>query len=331
MLKQLQPAHDAGVSSLCVSPDGLTLAVTSLDNTTSLWDIRTWNQTARLAGHRDCVNCSIFTTLPGTGIPALITGGDDRVACVWDVRNLAEPLAVVKGFNDGVDKFSISTDGCFLYSACDDGLVYCHSLAAPFQLQHKWMVSANTANDVVVVAPPAAPGTDLLLTAGEDSSVRSWRTGPVSDDEDGTPDRLLATLDEFDHAVNHIVRRGPWVFAAVAECVFAFDFCPESGQFGSEGRTFSGHTDYVRGIELVAETTMLTVSDDKTAIEWDITSCQVVRQVKLHDEMVMAMAVIRDGGDGTARALISGCEDGTVRVWALPFQTQRADEASAEA
>lgn len=321
--------------------------------------------------------------------------------------------------------------GWNVVSACDDGHVYVHALVLPDSsdtgatatttapggatavasatgimattgttlvpqigaLVDKFRVSTSTVNDIVL----APKSTTTLITASEDCALRSWSLRPGQQYTNTTvgmmEDRLLATLDEFENPVNHVVvvppglmaaegpaqqhespagageveqdgaaapssaflrqdvdeddsgnedeeegggaggvdpqQRAPagiseaagtgcWLLAACSECVFGVDFALRSGQFGSGARAFVGHRDYVRGLEFTAEGTLLTVSDDSTAIEWNLSSTDPIRQVKLHEGMVMSSAL------SLSRTLLAtGTDRGEIRVWRLPFETER--------
>ncbi|KAG5504997.1 hypothetical protein JKF63_04444 [Porcisia hertigi] len=111
---------------------------------------------------------------------------------------------------------------------------------------------------------------------------------------------------------------GCWLLAASSECVFGVDFALRSGEFGAAARAFVQHRDYVRGLEFTNEGTLLTVSDDGTAIEWDLVTTDPIRQVKLHEGLVMSSAV-----SPSRTLLATGTDRGEVRVWRLPFSTER--------
>jgi WD40 repeat protein len=319
--------------------------------------------------------------------------------------------------------------GWSVVSACDDGHVYVHAFVLPGgnnnnshgtgdtnpsaptasatgamaatgttpvpqmgALVDKFRVSTSTVNDIVL----APNSTTVLITASEDCALRSWslrRSAQLNTTVGMMEERLLASLDEFENPVNHVVvvppglmgagnssavdgvaqqsslagagevnqgsgstafaRRGEdnndddeengiggaggvdpyqrssadiseatgtgcWLLAACSECVFGVDFALRSGQFGSGARAFVGHRDYVRGLEFTNNGTLLTVSDDSTAMEWDLSSTDPIRQVKLHEGMVMSSAL-----SPSRTLLATGTDGGEIRVWRLPFETER--------
>ncbi|CCW61974.1 unnamed protein product [Phytomonas sp. EM1] len=203
------------------------------------------------------------------------------------------------------------------------------------RLLDRFVVSISTVNDLVLI-----PGGEILLTASEDGAVRGWRLGfPPSSSSSASPspsDRLLLNLDEFENPVNHlaIVPRGwmgdpqetpapagapfpCWVLAASSEGVFGIALRPPAGAPDPDVRVFVGHADYVRGIDFTPARTLLTVADDGTAMEWGLPTAQAIRQVRLHEGLVMAAALAPDGA-----AFATGSDTGEIRVWRQPFQTE---------
>ncbi|CCW66317.1 unnamed protein product [Phytomonas sp. Hart1] len=240
-------------------------------------------------------------------------------------------------------------------SACDDGKVYLHGVYALSDapndgevtfassmtigvLLDSFWASVSTVNDLVWI-----PETELLLTASEDGALRGWRLGV--DPTTPPQERLLQNLDDFENPVNHVVKvpegwmdppagagiasssRSPspasasppcWVLAASSEGVFGIALTAPDGAPDPDVRTFIGHGDYVRGMSFTPARTLLTVSDDRTAIEWALPTAEPIRQVQLHEGLVMASALSAAGD-----AFASGSDTGEIRVWRLPFQTER--------
>lgn len=73
---------DAGVTSVCISPDGRLVAAGSLDTIVRIWDVATGQLVERLKGHRDSVYSVAFTP-DGRG---LVSGSLDKTLKYWDVR-----------------------------------------------------------------------------------------------------------------------------------------------------------------------------------------------------------------------------------------------------
>ncbi|KAG5479277.1 hypothetical protein LSCM4_01869 [Leishmania orientalis] len=421
--------------------EGGLLCSTSGDDTAALWDLRAGpgasQRAAHFTGHHlGPVNHALFhPDNPYT----LLTASDDRTIGCWDLRRPDRVIGKICGFQEGVNKMlwlPVTSTGCggtegrssgrwSVVSACDDGHVYVHALVLPDcgaestadagtnpapipqvgALVDKFRVSTSTVNDIVL----APNSTSILITASEDCALRSWslrHAQQMTNTSAGLmEDRLLASLDEFENPVNHVVvvprglmaplesqaagggpesvngrspagaaddaeecagaavastgfarayqpahdgdsseddeagsgagssagapRRRPleiseasgtgcWLLAACSECVFGVDFAVRLGEFGNGVRTFVGHQDYVRGLEFTSDGKLLTVSDDSTAIEWSLATTAPIRQVKLHEGLVMSSAV-----SPSLTLLATGTDCGEIRVWRLPFATER--------
>lgn len=72
---------DAGVTSVCISPDGTLVAAGSLDTVVRIWDVQTGKAIERLKGHRDSVYSVAFTP-DGRG---LVSASLDKTLKYWDV------------------------------------------------------------------------------------------------------------------------------------------------------------------------------------------------------------------------------------------------------
>ena len=73
---------DAGVTSVCISPDGRLVAAGSLDTIVRIWDVASGLLVERLKGHKDSVYSVAFTP-DGKG---LVSGSLDKTLKYWDVR-----------------------------------------------------------------------------------------------------------------------------------------------------------------------------------------------------------------------------------------------------
>jgi len=80
-------------------------------------------------------------------------------------------------------------------------------------------------------------------------------------------------------------------------------------------RTLNGHTGAVEGLA-ISPHGLLAVScggsTDNAILVWDMTTGRVLRRLKGHTKTVFAVAFSPDG-----QRIVSGCEDGTARVWEL--------------
>lgn len=153
---------DAGVTSVCISPDGRLVAAGSLDTIVRIWDVQTGQLVERLKGHRDSVYSVAFTP-DGKG---LVSGSLDKTLKYWDIRpilagarNGAGALAqssssiVKNGVKEGGEKGSQSTmnfTGHKVSLAClGDSDIFAQSLLQDYVLSvavshdGQWVVSGS--------------------------------------------------------------------------------------------------------------------------------------------------------------------------------------------
>ena len=101
---------DAGVTSVCISPDGRFVAAGSLDTIVRIWDVASGTLVERLKGHRDSVYSVAFTP-DGKG---LVSGSLDKTLKYWDLRPILRgPAGTLtpgkNGVKDGGEKGSLCT------------------------------------------------------------------------------------------------------------------------------------------------------------------------------------------------------------------------------
>ena len=106
--------------SLAYSPDGRLLAGTGEDITQiDLWNTRTGERWARLAGHTGAV-CGVAFSATG---PLLASASSDRTVRLWDVA-AAKCVAVLTGHTDQVYSAAFHPDGKRLASAGRDRAIW---------------------------------------------------------------------------------------------------------------------------------------------------------------------------------------------------------------
>ena len=338
LIRAIRGPSDMGISSLRLHPTNeALLCATTLDDYAALYDVRAENaESLLLRGHDGSVNTSLF--LDNGNYVA--TASDDRTVRVFDLRRPDVPAQIVRGYKDAINVLvSDPLNPSNIVCGADDGCVYAHTYelnADPAAHQHsgKWRMADNfmacsgTINDLVIL--PSANG--LYVSASEEGSVRVWNRDAKPDGQ--MEDRVVQSYDEFDNAVNHLhltqrvavpnvsvdLATTSWLFTASAEFVFATTINHETGALGEESLAFGHHSDYVRGMEAITESVLLTVSDDCTAVMWETATGRPTVQAKLHEQMIMAMAVAYTNGGGAPTALYTGCEDGSICMWSLPLE-----------
>jgi WD40 repeat protein len=126
---------DGASSPIAVSPDGRTLAATLAATkgiTIGLFDLRSGQQSAPLAGHRERLVRLAFSPDGST----LASGADDRLVMVWDVAS-GQRRAVYTGHAARVNALAFSPDGTALWSGGDDRAIFDWDLQRADTLVHQ--------------------------------------------------------------------------------------------------------------------------------------------------------------------------------------------------
>ncbi|GAB4089021.1 phosphorylase family protein [Hydrogenophaga soli] len=205
-----------------------------------------------------------------------------------------EIQVVSAGHNGGVNHVAMSTDGCWLASAGDDGTVRVWSAVTGEQLRvlqgHEEGVSACAFSvDGRWLASAGYDGTVRVWSAvtGEQLRVLQGHTGWVSACAFSGDGRWLASAG-FDRTVR------VWDAAT-----------------GAQLRVLQGHEEGVSACAFSADGRWLaSAGDDGTVRVWSAVTGEQLRVLQGHEEGVSACAFSVDG-----RWLASAGYDGTVRVW----------------
>ncbi|KAG0142826.1 hypothetical protein CROQUDRAFT_673304 [Cronartium quercuum f. sp. fusiforme G11] len=204
---------DAGVTSVCVSPDGTLLAAGSLDTVVRLWDTSTGQLLDKLKGHKD----SVYSVAFSPDGKFLVSGSLDKTLKLWDLstlnRNNAAGASLVKkedgengekvttdrgfdssrsstvctttltGHKDYVLSVAVSPDGAWIMSGSKDRGV---QFWDPKTAMAQFMLQGHR-NSVISIAVSEAGG--LLATGSGDWNARIWSYEDIAD-RDRLPDRM---------------------------------------------------------------------------------------------------------------------------------------------
>jgi WD40 repeat protein len=158
-------AHENGVYSMALSPDGLVLATGSFDSTLKLWDMHSQTIRAELEGHTKPVNSLVFLNYG----KILVSSDEGGELIYWDVAKQAK-LARER-LVPSVTGLALSPDGRTLIEACESGTVRLRNVLTRKELmtlrgQQSWGQTPAISPDGRVLAMPNADGTVWLWPAG---------------------------------------------------------------------------------------------------------------------------------------------------------------------
>jgi WD40 repeat protein/DNA-binding winged helix-turn-helix (wHTH) protein len=167
-----------GASCAAFSPDCRRLA-TGGGDTVRLWDIPSGDPVAVLAGHSGSVNSVSFA--PDGGF--LVSGSDDETVRMWNASDGAS-AAMMRGHRGRVTSVAISSDSQRIASAggfisrqrSRSGNVI--ETAGDYRVRvwdrHGTLLASAAGHSKTVSLVTFLPGTDRIVSAGDDGTVRIW-------------------------------------------------------------------------------------------------------------------------------------------------------------
>ena len=293
--QQIFTGHTKLVWSVAFSPDGLTVASASDDQSARLWDRQTGRELHRLP-HPAIVYQVAFSS-DGR---RLLTNCADTHLRLWDVQT--GQLLRQFGSSDFADWPVFSSDGKSVIAAARDGAVQVWA-ADTGQLRQR--IQLPIGNRVrLVVAPDLRY---VLSVSFADNRVRLWRLAEAPQEIGAFPYLDTATAAAFspdDAALLIGYAGGTAVLWDVAT--------------GQAVQVLKGHTSAVNSVAFSPDgRTLLTGSTDKTVRMWErMTGAEQLRLTQ--SDQVYTAAFAPD-----SRAVLAGSYDGSVRAWDVQPQFER--------
>jgi WD40 repeat protein/beta-lactamase regulating signal transducer with metallopeptidase domain len=248
--------HDRGVASLAFSPDGTTLASSSWDLTTRLWDARTGEPRGEFA-----TTVAVARLAFSPDGKTLAAAGEDKVLTFWDVEAGSE-LGRIDGFRGPIFAIAFSPDGRSIATGGGrdlrkDGFGEVKVFDVP---SHEELgdFAGHTAS---VRSLAFSSDGSTLVTGGVDSTVRVWdvETGKPRLVLGGFPDCVRALGLSPDGRSLAVAARGDGVVSLL------------DASSGGEIARLVGHGGLVLGLTFSPDgRTLATGSLDASVKLWDV-------------------------------------------------------------
>jgi hypothetical protein len=294
--------HTGTVECVAVSADGRRAASGGGDNVVRLWDLATGREAQAFRGHTNTVEAVAFAP-DGRHV---LSAGQDLTIRLWDTDTGRE-LRRLQGHTGAVHGVAFLPDGRRVLSAGSDMTVRLWDLGSESEVGR---LSGHT-NAVLAVA--VSPDGRRVLSAGADHSIWLW---------DLDQQRSLRRLDGHTDFVRSVAfapdgRRA--LSGGDDGTVRLWDL--ESGR---ELKRMNGHADWVYGVAFAPDgRRALSAGKDRTLRLWGLPPAQPAGSLneptgelyrfEQREGEFRGVAFCPDG-----QRVVSGSQDGTVRVWGLP-------------
>lgn len=254
--------HTSGVWAIAWSPDGEMLASGSSDNTVKLWDVqgKCWQT---LVGHFAWIWAVAWSP---TGDRLASCSGDATLK-IWDVST-GECLNTLQGHTDTVWSVAWSPDGQILATSSSDCTVRL------WDAQTGAALATWTGHTNWIFSVAWSPDGLMLASCGSDTTVRVWQLPLRLADPPSC--QVLVGTDALGamawHPNGKILATG-----GSDRTVVLWE-----PQTGTQLKTLSGHTSWVRSIVWIEDGAMLASgSADETIALWDVEMGECVKIMRL--------------------------------------------------
>lgn len=305
--------HTELVTSVAFSPDGLTLASGSWDNTVMFWDTKSGESRGQLTGYEEGVSSVAFS--PNGRI--LASGDGSGAILLWqtngDVRT--RQRLSLKGHGGSVQGLSFSADSRMVASGSSDNtvLVWDLEMERPFdrQLVDQQAITPNDLRTIYSIAY-SPDGTRMVTSRSSEITVWDTATNQVKHRMGGDNQRVINVAMGSDGKT----------LAAGAEEVYLYDI-----QEGKQIAKLSGvvkeraaeervpkqaiNDNKVLGVAISPDNRMVVAgSKANNILVWEMATGNRLEPFAGHTQGVLSVAFSPDG-----KTLASGGYDGNVWIW----------------
>jgi WD40 repeat protein len=278
--------HAGAVTSLRFQANGARLASGGADKTVRVWDIASGQPVVKIEG----IAATVEAVALHPGGNQVASGAADGAIALWKIDAPAQPKRMIAGHTVRISGLIYNNDGGLLYTASADGTVRAFQTGDGAQ---RYAAQAGAPIHALAISPDG----NWLATAGEDKTLRVFNAGNGA----AAPKPQFAGFSAPVKSVSFSAD-GQLVIGGGAESI-AFNLMT-----GEAVQSFAEQTGVV-GLASAGDKGELVVSaaTDKSIRVWPLLA---LRQIPGHTQPVTALATMP-----AANQLLSGSQDGTVRLW----------------
>jgi RNA polymerase sigma factor (sigma-70 family) len=283
--------HTDTVLSATFSPDGMTLASGSGDNTIKLWDVATGKERATIQGHTQPVWSVVFSPDGKT----LASGSWDGTTKLWDVGTGKERAKLLGPGGWAVSCVAFSPEGKVLASGSEGKTIQLWDVAtgkegATLQGHTGWVRTVAF-----------SPDGKQLASGGHDMTVRLW---------DVATGKEQAVLKGHTNAVWTVAFRpdGQTLASGSSDMtIILWDMATKKEQ-----ATLKGHRCGVQAVAYSPDAqTLASASGDQTIKLWDVTTNKELATLTLKGRTSMCFAAFSPN----SKTLASASDKTTIKLW----------------
>jgi WD40 repeat protein len=282
--------HTGWVMGLAFSPDGKSLASTSLDGTVRIWSLSPGSELTAVQSPVAAFGTRIvYSPIEDE----FATSGGDGTATFWNAKTGKLRLQL-KGHDLGILSIAFSSDGTRFATGSLDGTAIVWDTATGRQLLTLPGHEFGT-RDIAF-----SPDGELIATGGFDGTAKIWaiRTG-----------ELVNEITEHQGIVLGVAFSPDGKYLATASTDTTAMIWDVST--GNQLFTLTGHESGIREIAYSPDGAMIvTGSGDGIIILWDAATGSSLKTLIGHSSGIQSLAFTPDG-----KLLASGSEDNTAKLW----------------
>lgn len=248
----------------------------------SLWEIGE-------DGTPELINIQVDTSSQHTGLVKtlafnsdrnlLASGSYDTVAVLWDLSDLSKPQPVARLDHDSfVNSVAFNSDGTTLASAGDDRIIYLWDISEINKnAKQKFVPNKTSKHTAPVTSLAFSPDDSKLASASDDRSIFLWNFNPDSHSLQGTPIKLEGHTGYIKSITFN--KDGTLLASAGFDNKIILWDTSNTDTIKQIGPPLDLHSGVINAIAFglnsdggKAAPFLVSVSDDRSAIKWDLTA-----------------------------------------------------------